>query len=221
MAPPTVLAGNEKGFALVQLVLKTALACFGWHALLTKTDYPWIHPGMQFKKGVVDAADVEYAHTELVFVIYVLVMVVDVAWHIHGPWSVWAHHAITATTIAMSWMMPPVARFYMVCYGLMETVAPFYQFIKLRIMARQMRQLALGVNVFVRLFFNIWSTARAVHDLRMRHDGKDPHNFINPAAWTFFTLCGFALSGLDYVWSQSMIESLRKHEGDDKVKGKL
>ena len=40
-------------------------------------------------------------------------------------------------------------------------------------------------------------------------------------AQTFFTLCGFALSGLDYVWSQSMIESLRKHEGDDKVKGKL
>ena len=80
------------------------------------------------------------------FFLFVLVTGLDMLWHLNGDVTEKIHHVVTLLGFACAWFASDLSR-TMACYnGIAETVAPFYQLIKLGFSPTAMRLGAILSN---------------------------------------------------------------------------
>jgi hypothetical protein len=181
----------------VQLIMKTALAVLGWHCAVTGQEV--------------------YVYTEAVFGLFVAVNTVDMVWHgKDGTASEWFHHSITYLGLYLAWTSSDVSRRYVCWNAVAETVAPFYQLIKLNQFPMVFRYLAICTNFLVRLPYFIFLFYRTTSDLHAYFTQPVAPQGVVPAVWILWAISCFGYLGLDYIWTKSMIKSVEKMRSKSK-----
>ena len=223
--PPALAAAdderswNDDNVAVIylQFVVKGLLAVLGFHCLLT-TPLGWDADG-NVQQDV-------YSHGPLSLSLFLLTTATDLVMHGCGcgprDITVTTHH-LTQTCLIVSCFYSDRTFVYMSLCGIIESVGPFYQCIKLNnlfqrrsaayspwISSDTLRVLAIAVNVLIREPFFIWivvtGTIPDLASVFMGDDAttRDPTHQVGVLAESLLTVSVPVLMAMDFIWSRGM-----------------
>lgn len=145
--------------------------------------------------------------------IFVLVTMIDVAWHFQGVGRVSSsmiHHIMTLLLLYIQ--VTHLDMVYGAYMGIVETVAPFYQLITLRIRPVEMRLCAIVVNVGVRIPFLMYMIRAQIEDIIFKWNGHDVHHQVRYISQGPLALSAGLFILLDLYWTKRMLRWLVKRQ---------
>ncbi len=214
----TEISWNDDNVAVIylQFVVKGALAVLGFHCLLT-TPLGWDTDG--------NVSQEAYVHGPLALRLFLVTTATDLAMHGCGcdPSAITENiHHLTQTCLILCCFYSDRTYVYMSLCGVIETVGPVYQCIKLnRLFTRRssgyapwiasdtLRLLAIAVNVLIRETFFIWIVVTGtIPDLAavLLDDAatRDPTHQVGVLPESLLTLSVPVLIAMDVIWSRGM-----------------